>query len=160
MNQPKRCTFCGQTPDKVYHACSRCGVSPPQRTNHCPNCESQGKRITELEALCVDYKDSQQQRFLEWRWIRDARHGLCGECKGAGVKLYGSTSTWRGGIGGCAMTTDVCDACWGSGTNRAWTSHRRITELESAAVVAQKRIAELEEQVDALYKKMRDESND
>lgn len=39
----------------------------------------------------------------------------CQTCQGQGWKWYGSTATWRGGIGGQAMTQDVCDDCWGSG---------------------------------------------
>jgi len=49
----------------------------------------------------------------------------CLSCQGLGVKVYGSTATWRGGIGGSALTDDVCDHCWGSGDNeRPWPSHR------------------------------------
>jgi hypothetical protein len=50
--------------------------------------------------------------------IEYARHygfNLCGECMGAGIKGYSDTTTWRGGIGGQAMTSGVCDKCWGSG---------------------------------------------
>lgn len=51
----------------------------------------------------------------------------CPGCSGLGVKLYGSTATWRGGIGGAAMTNDVCDECWGSGdAERPWPSHRLL----------------------------------
>lgn len=39
----------------------------------------------------------------------------CLGCSGVGHKMYGSTATWRGGIGGAAMTVDVCDKCWGTG---------------------------------------------
>lgn len=39
----------------------------------------------------------------------------CAVCHGTGERIYGSTSTWRGGIGGCAMTMGVCDRCWGTG---------------------------------------------
>lgn len=42
----------------------------------------------------------------------------CTRCNGYGVRLYGNTSTWRHTIGGAAMTTDVCDLCWGSGDDR------------------------------------------
>ncbi len=42
----------------------------------------------------------------------------CIRCKGSGQRLYSSTTTWRGGIGGCAMTTGVCDKCWGSGDEK------------------------------------------
>ena len=45
------------------------------------------------------------------RWV----DVVCTKCHGDGQRLYGSTATWRGGIGGQAMTTDVCDHCWGSG---------------------------------------------
>lgn len=65
--------------------------------------------------------------MLEWRGVE---HGCeCLACGGAGVKSYPSTSTWRGGIGGQAFTTDVCDKCWGSGDrNNAWPSHRALVE--------------------------------
>ncbi len=39
----------------------------------------------------------------------------CKRCKATGRYLYPSTTTWRGGIGGCAMTEGICDKCWGSG---------------------------------------------
>ena len=50
----------------------------------------------------------------------------CGKCRGTGVRLYGSSSTYRGGFGGQAMTRDLCNACWGSGTT---TPFRDINEL-------------------------------
>lgn len=58
-----------------------------------------------------DEREAEHQRFLEWRCVETP----CKECRGIGKRLYGSTSTWRGGIGGAAITTDVCDGCWGSG---------------------------------------------
>lgn len=33
------------------------------------------------------------------------------------TKVYGSTATYMGGVGACAMTEDICDRCWGSGDN-------------------------------------------
>ena len=39
----------------------------------------------------------------------------CSECGGSGEKAYGSTATWRGGIGGQMITNAVCNKCWGSG---------------------------------------------
>lgn len=36
-------------------------------------------------------------------------------CFGSGRCMYGSTATWRGGVGGQSITEDVCDRCWGSG---------------------------------------------
>jgi DnaJ-class molecular chaperone len=40
---------------------------------------------------------------------------VCPECGGNGRKVYASTSTFMGGIGGAAMTDDWCDKCWGTG---------------------------------------------
>ena len=39
----------------------------------------------------------------------------CIKCNGTGTVLYGSTSTFLGGIGGQMMTEGVCDRCWGTG---------------------------------------------
>ena len=54
------------------------------------------------------------------RELLAARHvkeyDTCDTCQGAGRLMYGSTATWRGGIGGAALTADVCDKCWGTGT--------------------------------------------
>ncbi len=51
----------------------------------------------------------------------------CEPCHGLGVRAYGSTATWRGGAGGMAITSDVCDRCWGSGNaDRPWPSHRHL----------------------------------
>lgn len=61
---------------------------------------------------------------LEWRNIDP--DSVCQECGGSGVTTYGDTSTWRGGIGGQTITTDVCDKCWGSGdADRPWPNRRR-----------------------------------
>lgn len=43
----------------------------------------------------------------------------CVRCQGSGQYSYGNTSTWRRGIGGCAMTVGTCDRCWGSGDDKA-----------------------------------------
>lgn len=72
------------------------------------------------------FKMSPSSRF------HDIEEGdFCPECNGSGYKLYGSTATWRGGIGGQAMTTSVCDKCWGSGSkSKTWPSWRKYEELE------------------------------
>lgn len=59
-------------------------------------------------------RDQVHALFLEWRDIPPG--DACRGCQGSGRKVYGSTSQWRGGIGGAAMTPGVCDACWGSGS--------------------------------------------
>ena len=59
----------------------------------------------------------------------------CKGCGGFGTKTYGDTSTWRRGIGGQALTIDVCDMCWGSGdAHRHWPSHRNLTRKEPSNV--------------------------
>ena len=66
--------------------------------------------------------------MLAWRGIYpEAGDTPCPVCSGSGVRTYGDTSTWRGGVGGSAMTTDICDTCWGSGnSDRPWTDLRRV----------------------------------
>ena len=69
----------------------------------------------------------------EWRhtyggtardWLVD-EDICCPECWGSGYKGYGDTSTWRGGVGGQMMTTDVCNKCWGSGDKtKPWPRHQ------------------------------------
>jgi hypothetical protein len=40
----------------------------------------------------------------------------CPTCDGYRERAYGSTATWRGGgLAGQAVTSDVCDSCWGTG---------------------------------------------
>lgn len=57
----------------------------------------------------------------------------CRACNGWGVRLYGSTSTWRGGAGGASVTRDVCSACWGSGdANRHWLNLRELRKEQRA----------------------------
>ena len=71
------------------------------------------------------------QWALEWRDIETP----CEQCGGTGRHTYGSTSTWRGGIGGCAMTSGVCDRCWGSGDeHRHWGNLREREASETRRI--------------------------
>lgn len=77
--------------------------------------------------------------FVEERGVREP----CESCGGHGVRVYGSTATWRGGIGGQAMTTYVCDVCWGSGDQiNHWPSHREFYGLKRRAEKAEARCME------------------
>ena len=70
-------------------------------------------------------------RLLEWRDIRTP----CDDCQGSGTKMYGNTATWRYGMGGNAMTTDVCDKCWGSGDKeRSWTDLRLLDKNKETEI--------------------------
>lgn len=71
--------------------------------------------------------DERVSVFRAWRMIEGPS---CEACHGSGKRVYGSTSTWMGGIGGAAMTTDVCDRCWGSGTQGRKGADLRILHSE------------------------------
>ncbi len=61
--------------------------------------------------------------LLEWRGIIEP----CEACHGSGGRVYASTSTWRGGIGGSSLTHGVCDVCWGSvDASAPWTNLRAM----------------------------------
>ncbi len=63
------------------------------------------------------------EQFLERRNIETP----CPKCSGFGVRVYGNTATWHGGIGGCAMTNGICDGCWGSGDkDHPWLDLRTL----------------------------------
>jgi hypothetical protein len=68
------------------------------------------------------------REMLRWRGIETE----CHVCHGTGSKLYGSTSTWRGGVGGCSMTWGVCDHCWGSGDEHEKWANLRSLESKRA----------------------------
>ena len=78
-----------------------------------------------------------------WRLIHDSRYYLdwrgvetpCAQCHGTGKRVYDSTSTWRGGVGGCAMTAAECDRCWGSGDEHNPWEDKRKRDLEMKARV-------------------------
>lgn len=80
--------------------------------------------------------DERVATFRVWRSIEDC----CPNCGGTGKYVYGSTSTWHGGIGGAAMTTGVCDKCWGSGcrANRGADLRALYRELDSLRKMVKK----------------------
>ena len=70
-------------------------------------------------------------RMLRWRGVETP----CEMCRGSGVRPYASTATWRGGIGGCAITRDLCDTCWGSGDkDHHWTDLRKWQDTMQADI--------------------------
>lgn len=57
---------------------------------------------------------------------------LCESCQGLGCRSYSSTSTWRGGIGGHAVTIGQCDSCWGSGDKyQPWPNIRKLEQSQA-----------------------------
>lgn len=73
--------------------------------------------------------DELRDAVLHYRGVQDP----CPKCRGVGVRSYSSTATWCGGMGGHGFTSDVCDACWGSGdANCPWTDLRKLGEERQA----------------------------
>lgn len=89
-----------------------------------------GEERDDLRQRLDDYRNDLHRHFLDFRGI-DPEYGgalVCTPCRGSGVRAYGSTATWHGGIGGQAITSDVCDKCWGSGDlNRKGADLRALT---------------------------------
>lgn len=70
------------------------------------------------------------EKFAAWRNLEP--DDVCLECSGSGVKTYGSTATWTGGIGGQVMTSAVCDQCWGSGSkSMPWLNLWKLSKILS-----------------------------
>jgi hypothetical protein len=83
----------------------------------------------ELDKEVIDSREKLFEHMLAWRGIQFPED-ICEKCRGAGVTGYASTATWRGGIGGMAITTDVCDACWGTGSKlRTGLNLRKLSRI-------------------------------
>lgn len=92
------------------------------------------------------YKRDELARLCNWRGITEGEE--CPECGGSGTKAYGSTATWHGGIGGQAITSGVCDRCWGSGSISWQGANLKNIKQQFAAKDAE--IARLKAQVEML----------
>jgi hypothetical protein len=66
----------------------------------------------------------------------------CAGCAGSGRRTYGSTATWRGGIGGQAITVDTCNRCWGSGDSAAPGENQRHAEIKASEAYRQRLAAD------------------
>jgi len=88
-----------------------------------------------LRASLIDYRNSENERFLDWR---DVTGAPCTKCRGAGRCSYPDTSTYMGGLSAQSFTSDVCDRCWGTGSEEKRgvdlrALRTRIAELEGDA---------------------------
>lgn len=89
-----------------------------------------------IETVCT-HPDHERVGELAIDMAEDLRalaHSLrgvaCSTCSGYGRRMYSSTATWRGGMGGAAMTVSVCDKCWGTG--RSDRSGPDLRKMEAA----------------------------
>lgn len=94
--------------------CSLCGRETTVRTIFSPYAV---KDMISICHRCLGPCKNNDIDLALSKFICDFRgvHHPCTVCRGMGVILYPSTSKWRGGIGGSAITRGICDHCWGSG---------------------------------------------
>jgi cell division protein FtsB len=85
------------------------------------------KQVHELQ----NQREHMYDTMLQWRGIeRENGDEPCRGCNGSGVRAYGNTTTWRGGVGGQVITSDVCDKCWGSGNSEnVWVNLKSIARI-------------------------------
>lgn len=109
-------------------------------------CGCQGRNLCAYHQGYADGSEVRYDHFLFWRGIR-SEEDACETCQGSGLRVYSSTATWHGGIGGAAMTRDVCDKCWGSGdktrpglNQREWFYRRDREVAERAATLFEDRM--------------------
>jgi hypothetical protein len=87
--------------------------------------------MSEFKRIEKAYHTGSDLTQREWAWMdMCAMRNIgspCPKCSGYGVRTYASTATWMGGVGGQALTSGICDSCWGSGdTNRPWLNLREL----------------------------------
>ncbi len=106
-----------------------------------------------LANLTLDQKEAMIEEFRLWRGL-EPHENVCPDCGASGVKTYPSTSAWRGGPGGSALSSGVCDECWGSGTpDRPGPNLRALValqeEVERLRTVCRAAAEEIESHLDA-----------
>lgn len=100
-------------------------------------------------------RDEMYRRFLEWRGVESP----CATCRGGGRSIYASTATWRGGIGGCVVTEDVCDVCWGTGDARRRGEDLRALRDRQRDEIAQRAMDLWADAAGCRYAAMREEAS-
>lgn len=90
-------------------------------------------------------REEQLKQFLKWRYVEVP----CPKCRGAGRRMYGHGSTWRGGVGTCSFEPDICDECWGSGEAGNPGLNLRTYEAETREAVQVRALSLLAENAGA-----------
>ena len=118
---------CGTIAYTVYNDKDGKAIGGLHEGEDCRRRRSQQQEGPQVRSKSAAALLTQWQQFLDERNIQSP----CPACSGLGVRVYGSTATWRGGIGGQTLTQDVCSYCWGSGdANRKWPSWRHYEALQ------------------------------
>lgn len=85
------------------------------------------KNVYQLQQEATSDREIWYLDFLDQRGVEY----ICERCRGLGTRVYPSTATWCGGIGGAAMTNDICDFCWGSGDKyKHWVNLRKLKRCQ------------------------------
>jgi hypothetical protein len=107
-------------------------MSDPCTTCSSVNCPGAPR----FKGICSHQK-SPMERAFEYFIDQRGVETPCTKCRGLGTRSYASTSTWRGGMGGSMVTSDVCDHCWGSGDEDSkWPNLRSIQNEQDSKVAA------------------------
>lgn len=94
---------------------------------HVDELQRRNSELVETNRLLYADIDKRRDDFMPNVWDSRGVCTPCKKCNGFGVRTYASTSLWRGGIGGSAMSKGVCDGCWGSGdANYSWLNLREV----------------------------------
>jgi len=102
-------------------------ASIAKRDDEIERLRAESENLALENAELMDRIEELYWEFLSMRGVE--KDDVCGSCNGLGVKTYASTSTWRRGIGGQAITNDVCDSCWGSGRKSVtWANLRKLED--------------------------------
>jgi hypothetical protein len=95
-------------------------------------------KLAEVEKERDKAKELTMEYFLMCRGVETP----CSKCVGFGVRAYGSTATWRGGIGGQTVTQGICDHCWGSGDEHRKGANLRIISATEAVTARYRKALE------------------
>lgn len=122
MTHEELTTILQQMADCAYHRANSLEILAHNQAQRAVIAEQQ-QRIDELIARKNDF----HRDAVEWRGVEF--ENVCTECSGSGYKVYGNTTTYHHGAGGQAITTSVCNKCWGSGDKlKPWTSWLKIEQ--------------------------------
>lgn len=101
-------------------------------------------RAHHIEETSYLYDQRSNQRALvedDVLWRRGIEPDeVCDKCHGMGVRSYSNTSLWRGGIGGQAISSGICDGCWGSGNKDKPWMNLRTMEVDMRRQIAEQAV--------------------
>lgn len=117
------CPYCG-APGKTRE-------KRPDGYDTCENGHTYKSTASKEQPISKDAKECWRGVLDKLYWRNVPEYAMCPRCGGSGVIIYPSTSQWRGGISGQAVTPGVCNKCWGSGrSDITWPSHKEFEAMK------------------------------